>query len=191
MAVNQIGGIVNIDIYSSPVEVAMMVVMANRTKSLDNSLRVYMSTVQMQNKQTAELNEVQRMLNNILSIFGSDESGTIQNITAAKGIDWYVIYQVNVAMKNAGLILFPVSPAGPLDTSWTPYPGGMPLQAIKSQVSAAITNLNNLVTDIGNNQQLTMINLQSTSNKRDEAFNMLTNWLKAVHDSMSRISSNV
>lgn len=54
------------------------------------------------------------------------------------------------------------------------------VQAIKSQIDA-----------LGSSQQMDMLRLQSLSNKRNEAFDVMTNFIKKMQDSRSSIIGNM
>jgi hypothetical protein len=54
------------------------------------------------------------------------------------------------------------------------------VQALKSQIDAA-----------SNSQQMDMLRLQSMSNKRNEAFDLMTNFIKKMQDSRSSIIGNM
>lgn len=68
------------------------------------------------------------------------------------------------------------------------------LNALKSQKSALQANIDNLKTKIdteSNSQQMDMLRLQGLSNKRNEAFDLMTNFVKKMQDSRSSIVGNM
>lgn len=182
----------SIDVYSMDVETAMLIVMIGRTDALDDTLRVYMDKIQDQNDQMALLNECLKQLNNILAKYGSNDTAKYSN-SAVFGTNNQPMYDANEALQHANVQPFSSTQNGPLDpkNGGGTWPGGLISDNVKGDVNAAITTINNLVTEISNNQQIDMINLQSISNKRDESYNIMTNWIKSIHESLTRIANNI
>lgn len=182
----------SVDVYSMDVETAMLIVMIGRTDALDDTLRVYMDKIQSQNDQMALLNECLKQLNNILAKYGSSDTAKYSD-SSVYGANNQPMYDANEALKAANVQPFVSTQNGPLDPlkGGGTWPGGLVSTNVKGDVNAAITTINNLVTEISNNQQIDMINLQSTSNKRDESYNIMTNWIKSIHESLTRIANNI
>ncbi|MBS7777597.1 hypothetical protein [Acidovorax sp. CCYZU-2555] len=68
------------------------------------------------------------------------------------------------------------------------------IEAKPGQISAAKAEIENIKTGIdsmSNSQQLEMLRLQSLSNKRNEAFDVMTNFMKKMQDSRSSIIGNM
>ncbi|WP_338541306.1 hypothetical protein [Paenibacillus tundrae] len=66
------------------------------------------------------------------------------------------------------------------------------LQAAKQNGDEALAQqLKNQIDAISNTQQMDMLRLQSLSNKRNEAFDLLTNFVKKMQDSRSSIIGNM
>ncbi len=54
-----------------------------------------------------------------------------------------------------------------------------------------IQDLKNQIDHLNNSQQMEMLRLQSLSNKRNEAFDIMTNFIKKMQESRSSISDNM
>ncbi|MCH2000163.1 hypothetical protein L7Q78_45950, partial [Achromobacter xylosoxidans] len=69
--------------------------------------------------------------------------------------------------------------------------------SIKENTASIETNKNditaakNQVDSLGNTQQMEMLRLQGMTNKRNEAFDVMTNFLKKMQDSRSSIIGNM
>ena len=61
----------------------------------------------------------------------------------------------------------------------------------KGKLEKAIENLKSMIDTQSNSQQMDMLRLQSLSNKRNEAFEVMTNFVKKMQDSRSSIASNL
>jgi hypothetical protein len=56
---------------------------------------------------------------------------------------------------------------------------------------AAVQTLKGQIDALSNSQQMDMLRLQSMSNKRNEAFDLMTNFIKKMQDSRSSIIGNM
>ncbi len=61
----------------------------------------------------------------------------------------------------------------------------------KGELEKALENLKSLIDTHSNSQQMDMLRLQSLSNKRNEAFDVMTNFIKKMQDSRSSIIGNM
>ena len=61
----------------------------------------------------------------------------------------------------------------------------------KGQLEKTIENLKSLIDSQSNSQQMDMLRLQSLSNKRNEAFELMTNFVKKMQDNRSSIVANM
>ena len=60
-----------------------------------------------------------------------------------------------------------------------------------AEAKAGMDNLKTEIDSLSNSQQMDMLRLQSLSNKRNEAFDLMTNFIKKMQDSRSSITSNM
>ncbi len=65
------------------------------------------------------------------------------------------------------------------------------LKPTKGQVDGAIQQLKSQIDSASNSQQMDMLRLQSLSNKRNEAFETMTNFIKKMQDSRNSIIGNM
>ena len=64
-------------------------------------------------------------------------------------------------------------------------------EAKKVELEAQIQGLKSQIDSLSNSQQMDMLRLQSMSNKRNEAFDVMTNFVKKMQDSRSSIIGNM
>ncbi|WP_042478512.1 hypothetical protein [Bacillus ndiopicus] len=64
-------------------------------------------------------------------------------------------------------------------------------QAKQAELEKQINDLKGQIDSLGNSQQMDMLRLQSMSNKRNEAFDVMTNFVKKMQDSRSSILGNM
>jgi hypothetical protein len=105
---------------------------------------------------------------------------------------------MNTAMLNADINLGLTSASdGALtnsknaDGSEVRVDGGIRGMTTKSQVDAAIAKVKGMIDSAGNSQQMDMLRLQSLTNKRNEAFDVMTNFVKKMQESRSSIIGNM
>ena len=63
--------------------------------------------------------------------------------------------------------------------------------AKKDELEGQIQELNNQINTLSDSQQMDMLRLQRLSNKRNEAFDTMTNFMKKMQDNRSSIISNM
>ncbi|MCZ1265463.1 hypothetical protein [Paenibacillus tundrae] len=63
--------------------------------------------------------------------------------------------------------------------------------AIQNGDTAQVQKLKNQIDAMGNSLQMDMLRVQSLSNKRNEAFDVMTNFIKKMQDSRSSIIGNM
>ena len=66
-----------------------------------------------------------------------------------------------------------------------------PAAATKGDLDAAIQTVKSQIDSLSNTQQMDMLRLQSLSNKRNEAFETMTNFIKKMQDNRSSIVGNM
>ncbi|SAI25227.1 secreted protein [Bordetella ansorpii] len=193
----------NIDISSMDLETALMTVQSERTRLLDAQLADQIKAVQNRNDQIAKLNNVLSTLTKAQSQFNSDAKAgdTIGGWDSAKISSIEV--PLNDAVQEAGLSDLGFTSRtgqrtpdagetkdgneGKLITGTAVFAGG----TTKGEIDAAITKIKGLIDGESNSQQMDMLRLQSMSNKRNEAFDVMTNFVKKMQDSRSSIIGNM
>ncbi|MBF6621793.1 MAG: ABC transporter substrate-binding protein, partial [Patulibacter sp.] len=163
---------------SMDIETALMMVQQERTRLLDAQLRAQIQEVQNRNEQVKRLNHVLARLHTILARFSGapaagarlDASGPADQYAADVGALRAAIGEADITLDDLG------TDAG----SWT-----------KGALDAAVTRVKGMIDAAGNSQQMDMLRLQSMSNKRNEAFDVMTNFIKKMQESRASIIGNI
>ena len=192
------------DLSSMDLETAMMAVQSQRTQLLDAQLADQIKAVQSRNDQIAKLNNVLSELTKAQGAFSGDSAtGTIKDWGKEKVAN--IEIPLNDAIRAAGVDdLGFTSRQGRISVDANhpktdDYPGHVLSAApnifqgatTKGEVDAAITKVKGLIDAQSNSQQMDMLRLQSLSNKRNEAFDVMTNFVKKMQDSRSSIVGNM
>lgn len=184
------------------VETALLAVHANRTRLLEAQLMEQVSTVQAKNNQLAKLNTLLGSLNEASAVFSSSAA---PGDTLAAQDQWKdnkdsgIERRVNSAYQDAGITpdLSSNAEGGALIGSKSEtdikqrLAGGMRQETTKAQVDGAIQKVKAQIDGMGNTQQMDMLRLQSLSNKRNESFDVMTNFIKKMQDARSSIIGNM
>lgn len=70
-------------------------------------------------------------------------------------------------------------------------PHGLRRDVTKGQIDAMIQQVKGKIDSLSNSQQMDMLRLQSLTNKRNEAYDIMTNFMKKAHDSKSSVIGNM
>ena len=172
-------------------ETAMMSVQTNRANMLEAQLKSQIEGVQKKNDSISKMNEALGQLNKVAAMFGgSAKAGDIANSAAGfKDNDYKIEKEANSTLKTAGLTVFDKNPGR--DLTGKTMPGGMSGNTTKGEIDGAIQQIKSAIDSASNSQQMDMLRLQSLSNKRNEAFVTMTNFIKKMQDSRSSIVGNM
>ena len=183
-----------LDISGLDLETALMAVQNERVRLLDTQLQTQLEEVQNRNDQVAKLHNLQTALNAAKEHFKSDDDATdkFSNIkingekasyrtgNIFKGYTNHtnpehekIINDINDAMKKAG------------------FGESIGKDITKGELETLIQDVKNAVDRESNSQQMDMLRLQSMSGKRNEAFDVMTNFVKKMQDSRSAIIANL
>lgn len=202
MSIDGLGGVGQItNLSSMDLETAMMAVQMNRANQLETQLKQQIEAVQTRNQNIAKLNNVLSELNAVDAKFPSDAKPDAQ-LSSIK--DWkkdnYAMARgheaaVNSALKDAeiGELFKDNGSKGQISMNppeWG-YVGGLNSERTKADITGAINKIKSLIDSQSNSQQSDMLRLQSLSNKRNEAFDIMTNFVKKMQDSRSSILGNM
>ena len=172
MSLSGVGGTTSVNmqnIQSMDIETALMMVQSERTKLLDSQLQTQIQEVQNRNTQVSNLNNVLTGLNAMSTgVKGTDATSKAENATDAQ------VTAANKAITDAGITDMKVSKS-----------------STKGEIDTAITKVKGMIDAAGNSQQMDMLRLQSMSNKRNEAFDVMTNFVKKMQESRSSIIGNM
>ncbi len=181
------------DLQSLDIEIALLAVNMNRVTQLDGQLRTQMEGVQAKNDQMALLTTLQNNLNAVMNGLPSNMTDTTplgSNLDNQVGLE----ETVNDSMQAAQVQLFKNSDGEyriGLLSNGDPYDGGINSNVTKGELDLALNDIQSMLTNLSNTQQTDMLTLQSTTNKRNEAYDTMTNFLKKSQDSKSGIISNM
>ena len=172
-------------------ETAMLTVQTNRANMLETQLKSQIAGVQAKNDQIAKMNDALGQLNKVAALFGgSAKAGDKANDAGGfKNTDYKIEKEANSTLKTAGLTVFDKNPGR--DLSGQTMAGGMSGNTTKGEIDGAIQQVKSAIDSASNSQQMDMLRLQSLSNKRNEAFETMTNFIKKMQDSRSSIIGNM
>jgi ABC-type branched-subunit amino acid transport system substrate-binding protein len=163
------------NIQSMDIETALMMVQSERAKLLDAQLKAQIVEVQNRNDQVARLNAVLSVLSKLLSPFPQDAKATA-TVTQFPGLP-------NALAANWTALGTAVRDAGVTDLGLPGSVDGL----TRSGLEVAIVKVKGLIDAAGNSQQMDMLRLQAMTNKRNEAFDVMTNFVKKMQESRASI----
>ncbi|NMK47575.1 hypothetical protein [Achromobacter sp. Bel] len=184
-----VGGIASMNLASMDIETALMMVQSERTKLLDAQLQTQIQEVQNRNALMGELNTLLSSLNALLGQFPSDAKGT-DKLESSDRNQALATDAAKQAFK-LGQDPSPISAIAIKDAAGNVTGATVTGLPTRSEVDAAITKVKGQVDAAGNSQQMDMLRLQSMSNKRNEAFDVMTNFVKKMQDSRASIIGNM
>ncbi|WP_026910423.1 branched-chain amino acid ABC transporter substrate-binding protein [Patulibacter minatonensis] len=160
-------------IQSMDLETAMMMIQGERAKLLDQQLQTKIQEVQDRNARVAKLQAVLKRLTAFEALFpaGADAERSTATTTDAATL---------ATMRQA--LATEATAAG-----LTPIPD----TSTRGSIIGASTTVKSQVDSASNSQQMDMLRLQSLANKRNEAFDNMTNYLKKMQESRSSIIGNM
>ncbi|MEG1767086.1 MAG: hypothetical protein RR311_01360 [Comamonas sp.] len=170
-------------------ETAMMAVQSNRANLLETQLKDQIASVQAKNDQVSSLNTMLGQLNALAAKFKSDASSTTtlksQNESSMLATTAFS-KTLAQSFAGAGFNSLDVLPSGKTGVS------GFDLNIVKkADIEGAIATVKGNIDSLSNTQQMDMLRLQSMSNKRNEAFDVMSNFIKKMQDSRSSILGNM
>jgi hypothetical protein len=152
-----------VNLQGMDIETAMMAVQSERAKLLENQLKDQIVAVQNRNQQMSELNTALKQLRVMQETLPRDAKSTTVVQLSNEAIE---------ALQLAGIS--------------TPS-----TKISKAELDAMIINLKSTIDSQSNSLQMDMLRLQSMSNKRNEAFELMSNFMKKMQDSRSSIIGNM
>jgi len=194
--ISGIGGVGPINVQGLDLETAMMAVQSQRANLLETQLKDQISSVQARNDQISKLNQLLGTLNKAAALFGGDAKADtrIDKNSQFSANSYAIEREVNSAAITAGVNLdfgTNTSDGGALTNSGSRLPGGLRGDVTKGKLDGKIQEIKSQIDSLSNSQQMDMLRLQSLSNKRNEAFETMTNFIKKMQDSRSSIIGNM
>ncbi len=150
---------------SMDIETALLAVQNQRASLLEGQLETQLKDVQNRNAAIGQINDVLGAARTLSAMFESDAESTAA-LPAGNELEAF-----EKAAAAAGIDI-----SGVKD---------------KSTLGAAIENYKTSIDSQSNSQQMDMLRLQSLSNKRNEAFDVMTNFMKKMQDNRSSIIGNM
>lgn len=196
-SVGSISEVQPIDIRGMDLETAMKTVQASRANLLETQLKGQIAAVQAKNDQIAKLNQLLGALNKTATLFPANAKvDTRIEQSADFGKNNYALErEVNSAALAAGFKLgFPTDVAdggGLTKDDKVRLPGGLRGNVTKAQLDGVIQQIKSQIDSASNSQQMDMLRLQSLSNKRNEAFEVMTNFIKKMQENRAAIIGNM
>lgn len=174
MNIGSAGGISATNLSNLDIETALMAIQSQRASLLEGQLQTQLETVQNRNANIAQLNEVLNAARTLQGYSTSSEAGA--SLTDGKYIDdkdgaKAAFEKLKIEAEKAGVDVSTVTNQGTL--------------------SKAVENLKSAIDSESNSQQMDMLRLQSLSNKRNEAFDLMTNFMKKMQDNRSGLIANM
>lgn len=191
-SINGVGSINVANIQGMDLETAMMAVQSNRAGLLETQLKEQIANVQAKNEQISKLNAAMTALNGIKALFGGDSNATTKlesTMDSKKGGNTLAAIQGPQGRANDALVAAGYKDMAELGDS--KYGNNIQGDTTMGQVDTAIQQLKSQIDGLSNSQQMDMLRLQSLTNKRNEAFDLMTNFIKKMQDSRSSILGNM
>ena len=167
------GGITVGDIKGLDLESAMMAIQSQRANGLEAQLKGQMEDIQKRNETIAGLN---KLLTDVKSRRPDGDPTTWKDLGDT---------------KEAAAEMYNRLKAEGLDMSNVDEPGSGKYDAQQSKIDKWVEALKGKIDTLNSSQQMDMLRMQSLTNKRNEAFDLMTNFIKKMADSRSSILGNM
>lgn len=165
-------------IQTDDIEVVLMALESQRTNLLDDQLRAQMGTIKSRNDQIAVVNALLGKLASVRPSGSDVEKWANLGSTREEG---RAVYN---ALRDQGVEM----PTGGDEIN---EPGTGIYDAKQKTIDVWVEQLKRKLDSLNSTQQMDMVQLQSVSNKRGEAFDLLTNFLKKFNDAHSSVVRNM
>jgi hypothetical protein len=173
-SIGGVGGVAPLNIKGMDLETAMMAVQSQRAELLETQLKTQLDTIAGRNNEITKLNQLLSDLKN-LRPSGTDPDKW-QNLGANKAAGQAMYARLQEAGMN-------------LDGVDEPGTGIYDAQQKKFDVWAE--GIKGKIDSLNSSQQMDMLRMQSLTNKRNEAFDLMTNFIKKMADSRSSVLGNM
>ncbi|WP_313893544.1 hypothetical protein [Psychrobacillus sp.] len=163
-SITNVSGVSSIPVNNMDLEAAMKAIQDQRAQLLETQLKDQISSVQEKNGQLAKLNTSIGEQRQILAQFPTD---AVPN----SPLNDDQLEAMKKAMEASGI--------------------GTEPPKTKEQLDALISQTKGNIDSLSNSQQMDMLRLQSLSNKRNEAFDVMSNFVKKMQENRSSIIGNM
>lgn len=175
------------------IETALMMVQSERTKLLDSQLKSQIEEVQKRNEVTGALNDMQAKLNGMKGTLDSKDAKPGDQVKEGAGTPTNKALATDYATQafKLGMDPAPVKATPIKDAAGNVIGANVTGMPTREGLEKAIPDIKSKLDAASNSQQMDMLRLQSLSNKRNEAFDTMTNFIKKMQDSRSSIIGNM
>ncbi len=185
-----------IDISGMDLEMALMTVQTQRANLLEQQLASQINEVKNRNDKINSLNSALTALNAYKNCFKSPDKATSTEKSTSDAVTISFEQKANDALQAAGSPSLGFQGTGQVkqpDGSYkvTTGDGIVGGGTTVGQLDTAINSIKSQIDAANNSNQMDMLRLQSLTNKRNEAFDIMTNFIKKMQDSRSSILGNM
>jgi hypothetical protein len=168
--------VTGIDLTAMDLETALLMVQRERASMLDAQLADQIAQVQARNAQIADVNNRLQAVNGYLAVAPQKrEDGTVPVVDAASRARIDTAYAAAAEAVRGFLASDPFLTASADD------------DGRRQAAETAVTALKGQLDSLGNAQQMEMLRLQSLSDKRNEALDTMTDFVKKMRESRSTL----
>ena len=159
-------------------EAVMLLVQSERAKISDAQVQTYAQEAQNRNEQVDQLNEALGAANAIKATFGADAPA---NAVFGAGLN---------ATQRDSLISTFTKEYGDTGTTFATdaLKDG---QLTKGEVDTLVTQTKGMIDAIGNSQQMDMLRQQSMSSNRNDAYELMANFVKKMQETRASVIPNL
>ncbi|MFC4160057.1 hypothetical protein [Chitinimonas lacunae] len=181
-SVNASSGVNQVDLSQYDLETALMMVQSERANLLETQIKDQLETIQKRNQDIAKLNEL------IGNLKAARPSGTDPEAWHGLSYSWgnddrTKSSNTRQALIDAGCTV--------TDSNCKDVDGNGTIDAQQKTFDVWIEQLKGKIDSLNSSQQMDMLRMQSLTNKRNEAFDLMTNFIKKMADSRSSILGNM
>jgi hypothetical protein len=173
-----LGGVAVGNIQGLDLETAMMAVQSQRANLLESQVRGQLDAISTRNSDISKLNELLGELKRLRPAGTDPEKWGNLGADAKAGRDMY-------ARLQAAGVTFP-SGGDKVDE-----PGSGIYDARQKTFDTWTGQIKGKIDSLNSSQQMDMLRMQSLTNKRNEAFDLMTNFIKKMADSRSSVLGNM
>lgn len=171
-------GTAGVNLQGMNLESAMMAVQSQRAQLLEGQLKTQLESVQQRNKEIADMNELLGKLRSLRP------SGTDPNKWANLGGNQAEGRALYDRLVKVGVTM-------PTGDDKVDEPGTGIYDAKQKTYDVWAEHIKAKIDSLNSSQQMDMLRMQSLTNKRNEAFDLMTNFIKKMQDNRSSILGNM
>ena len=176
------GGITVGSVSGLDLETAMMAIQSQRANLLEGQLKTQLDEIQKRNESIAELNKL------IGDLKALRPGGTEPDKWANLGDTQQSARDMYARLEKAGVNIPKTGDDRVDETNTT---DNNKYDAKQSTFDKWAEELKGKIDSLNSSQQMDMLRMQSLTNKRNEAFDLMTNFIKKMQDSRSSILGNM